>query len=569
MESKKVLLNSAFFLLLFISVCLILVSVVFLFGGTIKSFYLFAEFLLTCGLYSYLLKDDSKVNKVLGVVLSVLVFGGSLFACLNVYDFAHDSNWYHKSAVGALKNGWNPIYMNFTEFAEMSELSIKDLKYSSTWVEHYPKASWIFGASVYSAVGNIESAKVINVLMLYIVFSFIFYYLSDYRLKTYQALIISALAIFNPITLPQVFTLYTDNLLLSSLFLIIGILFTIADNSFNIPKKFQYALLFCAVLICMNVKFTGLAYSGVFCLLFYVILLWQSYKKYKLKETFIKLTLFFACTFGIGIFLVGASSYVKNVVTDKNPFYPIAGENAIDIMTGNQPDKFENMSIPHKVFVSLFSETSNIYGDNFPKLKIPFTINAKEIEVANKGFDIRIAGFGPLFSGIFCISLLISIIAMYKLAKNSKKWFYMITGVISVCIILLLCISESWWARYSPYLYLLPIFAVIMLFITVNETKSKKFKVLITFFNVILIVLLFTNTLFFVKYIESCVNETVSTRRELSALSQNKENVLISLSYPSHFGAEFNLKDYKIEYELSDFGISGTKLYGELIKVIE
>ena len=165
MESKKVLLNSAFFLLLFITVNLISVSVVFLFGGTIKSFYLLFEFLLATGLYSYFLDKDSRQEKILGVVVGILIFIIGIIACLNVYDFAHDSNWYHKAAVGALKTGWNPIYMNFEEFAETADLGIKDLKYAATWTEHYPKASWIFGASIYSLIQNIEVAKVINFLL--------------------------------------------------------------------------------------------------------------------------------------------------------------------------------------------------------------------------------------------------------------------------------------------------------------------------------------------------------------------------------------------------------------------
>jgi len=571
MDSKKVMLNSAFFLLLFITVNLIFVSVVFLFGGTIKSFYLLIEFLLATGLYSYFLEKDSKEEKIVGVLVGVLVFVLGVCACLNVYDFAHDSNWYHKAAVGALKNGWNPVYTSFEDFTETADLGIKDLKYAATWTQHYPKASWIFGASVYSLIQNIEAAKVINLLLLYIVFSYIFFYLSDYRLKNYQAFILSLLTVLNPLTLPQMFTLYTDNLLLSSLFLMIAVLFTIADNAFNISKKFQYSSLFCAVIICVNVKFTGLAYAGVFCLLFYSILLWNSHRKYKFKETFIRNTTFLVITFGVGILLVGSSSYVKNFVFNRNPFYPLAGENAIDIMKGNQPDRFEQMLAPQKVFVSLFSKTSNIYGNNFPELKIPFTIDEKEILMANKGFDIRIGGFGPLFSGIFCISLLISGIGMHKLFGKSKKWFYMVSGVIGISILLLLCITESWWARYSPYLYLLPIFALIMLFIGLNESRKKKMKVLFGVSNAVLVALLVINSAFFAQYIVICAEETVSTKAMLSMLEEKTENepAMISLSYPSTFGLEFNLKDYNIWYALQPAGIFGNDLYGELADVID
>jgi len=351
--------------------------------------------------------------------------------------------------------------------------------------------------------------------------------------------------------------------------LLISILFTLGDNAFNISKEFQYSSLFCAIVICVNTKFTGLAYAGVFSALFYGLFIWNSRKQYKLKETFIKVSTFFTVAFGIAVLIVGSSTYVKNLIFYKNPFYPIAGENAVDIMKGNQPDRFEEMSAPHKVLVSLFSKTSNIYGNNFPELKIPFTIEEKEIQMAMKGFDIRIGGFGPLFSGIFCISLLIAGIGMYKLFGKSKKWFYMVTGVILISILLLLCISESWWARYSPYLYLLPIFALLMLFIGWNESQKKWLKIFFGTISGAMIALLVINSAFFTGYIVSCAKETASTKEALAKFSENEEKIKVSLSYPSHFGAEFNLKDYEIEYDLSKSGVWGNKIYGELVNVVE
>ena len=34
----------------------------------------------------------------------------------NVYDLSEDGNTYHKTAIGSLKNGWNPFYEDNYEF---------------------------------------------------------------------------------------------------------------------------------------------------------------------------------------------------------------------------------------------------------------------------------------------------------------------------------------------------------------------------------------------------------------------------------------------------------------------
>ena len=79
------------------------------------------------------------------------------------------------------------------------------------------------------------------------------------------------LIVYNPLTVSQIFTLYVDNLLYTALFGIIVSLFSISDKNYEIDEKIKYFILFSLVVFCVNIKFTGLAYAGVFCLLFYII----------------------------------------------------------------------------------------------------------------------------------------------------------------------------------------------------------------------------------------------------------------------------------------------------------
>ena len=167
--------------------------------------------------------------------------------------------------------------------------------------------------------------------------------------------------------------------------------------------------------------------------------------------------------------MVGFSTYVTNYVDDGHPLYPLAGENKRDIMTGNQPTAFNKINGVQRLLISVFSKTENIVGNRLPDLKFPFAVYEEEKDIAAVGPDTRIAGFGPLFGGVLCFSAAILTFGIYCLFKLNKYWFAIIMSNIVVILILLLCIEESWWARYSPYFYLVPTLAVVLIFIAFNN----------------------------------------------------------------------------------------------------
>ena len=65
-------------------------------------------------------------------------------------------------------------------------------------------------------------------------------------------------------------------------------------------------------------------------------------------------------------------------------FYPLFGENKVDIITYNQPYDFKEKGQIEKFIISVFSEGSNIdyrqsiHGEKI-KIKIPFTLSKQEI----------------------------------------------------------------------------------------------------------------------------------------------------------------------------------------------
>lgn len=566
---KNIIFNSGLLISTFLVITLIVSSVVFLFDGVITPLSAIISILISVVVFFLLNINQSKIEAILGLALGIGIFVIAIIISQSIFDFAHDSNWYHKAALGSLANGWNPVYDDFNEFANESDLNITNMNYAAIFTQHYCKASWITGANIYTLTGNIETGKAINLLMAYVLFTITFHYLSMTYLKWWQALIVSVLIVYNPLTVSQVFTLYVDNLLYTCLFGIIALLFGISDKSYEIEEKIKYFMLFSLVVFCVNIKFTGLAYAGVFCLLFYIIWIIYSIISKDFKRIFIKNTLFYIVTCSIAIFLVGYSTYVTNFIDDGHPLYPLAGENKRDIMTGNQPTAFNKINGVERLFISIFSKTENITGNRLPDLKFPFFVYEEEKDIAAVGPDTRIAGFGPLFGGVLCFSAAILTFGVYCLFKLNKYWFSIIISNIAVILLLLLCIEESWWARYSPYFYLIPILSIVLIFVAFNN-EVKFFKFLIGIVSLVCIFLLVKNTNYFGKYVDECIKETQVTKENLEYVSQISKNnpVKISLIVSSHYGIEFNLKDADINYvKVEPYMTTPNKLYGSLMYV--
>jgi hypothetical protein len=157
-----------------------------------------------------------------------------------------------------------------------------------------------------------------------------------------------------------------------------------------------------------------------------------------------------------GVGVIGANPYVKNIVTGKHIFYPLFGEEKKDIITFAQPPSFHEMNRFEKLAVATFSQSENINeaSKKNPQLKVPGTINAQEINQLSFE-DLRIAGFGPLYS----LALILAI-GFIIFRRGIDKNCLVLLGMIALSTILN---PEAWWARYAPHLYtilLLPLMSI-------------------------------------------------------------------------------------------------------------
>ena len=549
-EIFDVLKYSSIIMLLFIVINVVLSSILFLCHISITNCNIMLSIVFTVLAILLIYKNKDKYKILIASIIAVCIFIISIFISTYSYDLSWDGNTYHKLAIGMMKDGWNPIYQSAKSFIQedSQNTGIFDDGRNSIWIEHYPKASWIFAANIYSATNNIETAKVLNILMMYVCFGITLSYLSK-KTNAIFSLIIAILIICTPVTIVQTLNFYIDGLLAICISIILCALVALSDKNNIKNKKEDFIILALTLILCINLKFTGLIYSAIFCFMFFVFWLYQAYKNNEFKKKFIRYIMFYIITVTISIGIVGFSPYIKNTITKHNPLYPLLGKDKIDIMTYNQPVSFSQKSSIEKFFISLFGVSENIKANSTnkePSLKIPFTFNEQEVKEYNRT-DLRISGFGVLFSGIFIISIIIIGLKMYKLwkDKNTEQFAIILTFLI-VSAILVLITDGSWWARYVPYIYLIPILALCMASINTNKKWS--------FIGIVLAIIMFINIGLIANCtIEEYTKQYSSINKEIKIIKNiNKKGITVKIS-PKDSGFAsviYGLRDKNIKFEL-------------------
>lgn len=447
--------NIGSLLLIFTGINLLLTSFFIVINQSIEGYILIISLILSGIFLCFITDKGDKFIKTIAInfIIFILVIIGAIKLSTMYYDFSFDGQAYHQEALIQMREGWNPLYETLTTTDQ------------DIWINHYAKGIWYLGVVVYDFTGKIESAKAFNIIILVSTLLILLSYIQK-RIDTWKLTIpISVLMILSPVIINQIFTNYNDFfIVLLIINLIVGYL-----NYIETSNKKVLINIFISIILLVNIKFTALGYAIVLTgipILIYIVdkfilksnkFRWQS--KWKLLASTIVLS------FIIAIFFVGSSSYVKNTLTNGHPFYPLAGEGKVDIITSNTPVGLLDLNRLEKLYVSIFSETNNEF-DTEPKTKFPLTITKEEVAYA-AGIDTRIGGFGPLF-GFIIIMTLCLVLVNYRKIDKKDVWSFGI--IISVVILSILINPETWWARYIPQLWIIPFLFVLL--IVKNKVKS-------------------------------------------------------------------------------------------------
>ena len=309
-----------FSILLFLATIVWMSTLFFVLGVPIQVYVIPVSILASTFLTAWIGKLDVRREGIY-ILISVTCI---VFICavvsVNVYDFSYDGNTYHKTTIGLLKNGWNPIYQSFEEAALTLKIIPEDYTWP-VWYDHYPKASWIIGAAFYKFSENIEMGKCMNALIMLSFAFMLFGRLSDYQLfNKYIRCLFSALVVINPITLPQSQSYYNDGMMQMLIYIALLSLINISFFRGKENCRQDWIAMFAAIHLALNIKYSGLIFMGVYCGGFYFYWLISDFlnEKEKLKNDFIHTTGFYLVTVGSAICFTGSTSYIRNLIYQKN-----------------------------------------------------------------------------------------------------------------------------------------------------------------------------------------------------------------------------------------------------------
>ena len=389
-----------------------------------------------------------------------------------------DGNWYHKNAVGLLKNGWNPTRESARDFYISNRNPIKishEKSQKLIYENHYAKGAWIFASNIYKLTGNIETGHSINLIIMVATFCLLVFLLLC-KISIIPSILISAITVFNPISAPQLFLFYNDGLLgLLVVDAIIALILIVSQRN-KIYSTIGLTIFFITTTILANIKFTGLVFLFLFSLTFFVYMIITP----KLRKTIAKKMLLVGfCSVLFSVAIVGFSPYISNINNGFHPLHPLAGKDKIDIMTGNSPKEFANhnkLLIPLPFVKSIFSKLDNFSysSDKKTELKIPFTISESEL-INLKTVDARISGNGIFFSGLFLISIVVIFIWLIKGYKAKSIDFKISICIIVPLILIVFIFKEMWWARYFPFIYITVSLAMYILWQSKKEFSKMLF----------------------------------------------------------------------------------------------
>lgn len=392
-----------------------------------------------------------------------VVLGGfslSLVLSALLYDYSWDGRAYHQIGILYLANGWNPVWQKMADVESLLPYLSHEI-----WVEHYLKFSEIVASSIVSAFASIapssldtiELGKALNFIAVFGAFLYSVSVLAKF-IHPLPATIISLFASFSPVVGAQIATYYVDGLLSCALLVAFC---AIVDREFyrrqlvdsspseiSSLKRAMFARSFIlagALLAMASIKLTGIAYAGFIGLGYLVYLLWF----YPFKEA--KPLIVLGLITGSLILACNANPLLTNLANGKHFGYPLLGKDKIDIIIGQQPKVFDELNSGTKLLYSLFSRTQNCTAQCTPQLKAPFS----RLHDEAPNVDTRIAGFGAYFSGAVLLSVLM--VVLFAQGFRRKE----ILGLLVLVTGSFLINPESWWARYVPQMYFVPLLVLV------------------------------------------------------------------------------------------------------------
>jgi hypothetical protein len=442
-----------------------------------------------------------KWQRIFPLLISLSVVGIALLLAAAFFDLSWDGLWYHQTAVYQMSHGWNPLYDPLHNFAP----------HLQDWLRFYAKGPWYIDLALFKMTNNIEMAKAAPWIALAATFLAVFAVSIDFRMSLSKATVMAALIVFNPVIICELATYLVDGLMVSFLLIFI----TAMVRWFRRPTLLTILIAVMSAVLCINSKFTGLVYLCFF------IAMGGIYILIKERKLIWKYLIIQSAAIIAGILIFGWNPYVSNTICRGNPFYPMLGSSVYPSLSAMGQDPIELYETPHNMMgkdrftrfaYAIFGRPGAqpyFPGENAILMR-PFDIGWKDFGIFYF-HDVRISGFGPLFSGTLILSFFLLIFILFH--KDTPRLFIIL--LYATIVLSLLISTHTWWARYGPQLWLLPIVSIIAGFTFTNS------RVVYWSARILAVILLFNAISIAVVHFRWEAEATRTTNEQLSLLRQS------------------------------------------------
>lgn len=417
-----------------------------------------------------------KLKRIVAIIIALL-FVSSFVGCgliaSEFYANGFDSTYFHELIIISLKNGWNPVEYNVgIKIPEIEVLDVPDNfktpLYNSVGTRTYAKSLHILFAAFFSAAGNLEAAKGLSFVGMLMVFSLctVIYSKTFSNLSLIESGIWGFVTAACPVAITASSSFYLDGILYLSLLTIIAIfsLYIIEGKRYLLYMGLFHSIFF------INIKHSALLFFIVTIAVFVILFLF-----YK-TDSFSGLIKVF-CLFSLFALIFSFHPYIQNVQKYGEPTgigLDTSFSNFQDI-----PPGWSKLGTVEKFVRSVFSvETHN--PSRYIGIRYPFLFDKNELE--DYAFDEpgKIGAWGPLYSGILIFSLILFLFSfiLFAFTNSYEKYTFLYLAIITTILITIVVFSLSWYTRYMPQAWLLPIFFAFP-YLNIQNKGAKFIRVVI------------------------------------------------------------------------------------------
>jgi len=436
-------------------------------GFTITAFYgiLYVALVL---LYLYLasLKHRGRWKKLF--VVQVLVHVAAILFVVPFYDLGGDGMASHQDSVLAMECEWNPILDPY--FLESKELAAK-----------YPEAEHFFWAGggalrsfgyalsaiIAKSTGSHEAGKAITLIGFWMSFCGAMAFSARIFRKRYNRWLFAIASALNPVICYQFLSYWQDGFLAGvyTALLFAGMIWVLR------PDKWRFLIPFVSLsFVLSGLKLAGVGYAGLTAFFVYLVIFLRGGMRFYTLFVVGALNVFLIGLAGV---LMGAWTFQSKVVdplAEKIAHFDSSEVNAGGV-SYTQVLEYKDMN-RFLVFLASMSSVTKPVARSI-ELKLPFSTNWQELRTFFYFFeDPRAGGFGVFYSGLLLLSVFLFLVAMRSDWRTN-----VLCGTVVFIILVPLLFVPTYWARWIPHAWLIPLFLTLPFWLGQEADNSVSGKV--------------------------------------------------------------------------------------------